>query len=323
MKKQLITTFINTALFYTNPAAALTQVQLDNLASKLSAERSARVSSSTAGYAQLIGFISDASVSGYVLDVKNSQGSGIDIIKLPLDQEIASWDNIKLSLRGSFNYASIDTKNILDGFSGDTIKPSSEAYSGMVGLLFAIPLNENWTLKPVLDAGVGRIENTIAYQGSDALQAQKLVESLVINWSTNTVLMNTGLGLDYRYTFKDFRLDLKGNYNHTLISSFSESNSFAGFTEQTDLLHFAADLSTPLGVDILTYPLSGVLHTDHTVFLGNHSNALGFSHLNAFGYRFETDFSKDGWYVSTGALGFNYLTGDNVEGYELVFNVGF
>ncbi|WP_300010729.1 hypothetical protein [Methylovulum sp.] len=71
------------------------------------------------------------------------------------------------------------------------------------------------------------------------------------------------------------------------------------------------------------YPLMGVFHTDHTAFLGKNSNALGFSNLNALGYRVETDFSKDKWRVSSAALGFNYLTGDNVEGYEVVFNLGF
>jgi len=79
-------------------------------------------------------------VSGYVLGVDNSQGSDINIVKLPLAHELATFDDIKMSIRGGFNYASVDSKNILEGISADTVKPTSEAYSGLVGLLFAVPL---------------------------------------------------------------------------------------------------------------------------------------------------------------------------------------
>ena len=308
---------------FTAPALALTEAQLDSLQASLSADKNQRSASATAGYAQLIGFISDASVSGYVLDVDNSLGSNINIVKLPLDHELAVFDKMKLSIRGGFNYASVDSKNILAGISSDTAKPESEAYSGMVGLMLAVPLSEHWTLKPVVDAGVGRIENTIVFKGADATQAKPLIQSLVTNWSANMVLVSTGLGLDYTNVFGDFTLNFKANYNHTLISSFAEENKFAGFTEHTDLLHFGVDLVRPFEMGLFGYPLSGVIHTDHTVFLGENSNALGFSNLNAFGYRLETDFSKAQWKVSNAALGFNYLVGDNVEGYEIVFNVGF
>ncbi len=323
MEKRLALMLITGALVYSSHACALTPAQMDALQAKLSANSKGRSDGATAGYAQLIGFISDASVSGYVLDVNNSQGSSINIVKLPLEHELAVFDKMKMSVRGGFNYASVDSKNILAGLSSDTVKPTSEAYSGLVGLLFAVPLAEHWTLKPVVDVGIGRIDNSIAFQGADAIQAKPLVESLVINWSSNMVLVSTGLGLDYTRAFGNFKLDVKANYNHTLISSFSESGNFNGFSEQTDLLHFAVDLARPWGIGLLGYPLTGVLHTDHTVFLGKNSNALGFSNLNAFGYRVEADFSKARWKVSSAALGFNYLTGDNVEGYEVVFNVGF
>ncbi len=323
MKKRIVPALITVSLIYSNCAYALTQAQIDALQSQLSATSKERAAGATAGYAQLIGFISDASVSGYVLDVDNNQGSDINIVKLPLDHELATFDDIKMSIRGGFNYASVDSKNILEGISADTVNPTSEAYSGLVGLLFAVPLSEHWTLKPALDVGIGRIENSISFNGADALQVKPLVDSLVVNWSTNMVLVNAGLGLGYAYAFDKYKLDVKGNYNHTVISSFSESGTFGGFTEQTDLLHFAVDLARPWGVSLLGYPLTGVIHTDHTAFLGKNSNALGFSNLNAFGYRVESDFSKDNWKVSSAALGFNYLTGDHVEGYEIVFNVGF
>jgi len=323
MKIRFTFILITSTWVYSGHALTLTQAQMDGLQAELSANSEQRANAATAGYAQLIGFISDASVSGYVLDVNNSQGSKINIVKLPLDHELAVFDKMKLSIRGGFNYASVDSKNILEGISSDTVKPASEAYSGLVGLLLAVPLAEHWTLKPAIDVGVGRIENTIAFKGADAIQAKPLVDSLVVNWSSNMVLVSTGLGLDYTHAFENYRLDVKANYNHTLISSFSESGNFNGFSAQTDLLHFGVDLSRPWAMGLLGYPLTGVLHSDHTVFLGENSSALGFSNLSAFGYRLETDFSKENWYVSSAALGFNYLTGDKVEGYEVVFNLGF
>lgn len=308
---------------FSNPVSALTGDQIADLEAELSANQQARKDGATAGYAQLIGFISDASVSGYVLNVDNDLGSDINIVKLPFAKKIMSFNGTDMLIRGGFNYASVDSKNLLQGLSSDQVLPQSEAYSGLVGLLFDIPLSERWKLKPALDVGIGRIENSIFFAGADAQQVKDLVNSQLINWSTNTVLVNLGLGLDYTRMIGINQLVAKANYDHTIITSFNESGDFAGFTEQTDLLNFSFDLATPWGVDLFGYPLTGILHESNTVFLGKNSNALGFNNLNALGYRVETDLSKEGWKVESVSLGFNYLIGANVDGYEIVFNVDF
>lgn len=58
---------------------ALIPSQIDRLETELGDSANERSASATAGYAQLIGFISDAAVSGYVLDIENSLGSEINI----------------------------------------------------------------------------------------------------------------------------------------------------------------------------------------------------------------------------------------------------
>jgi len=302
---------------------ALTPAQIEDLRTQLLEDKNVRRTGVTAGYAQLIGFISDYMVPGYVLDVKNKLGSAINIVKFPLNFEVADFGSTKMLVRGGFNYASIDSKNILEGFSSDKITPSSEAYSGLLGVQFAMPLAEGWTLKPALDAGIGRIENDIEFQGVEALQVQPLVKSLVINWSTNVVLANIGLGTDYTYSFKGLQFDAKANYDHTIISSFSESGIFAGFKTQTNLLHFSMDLTHPWNQTLFAYPLFGIIHTHNTTFLGKNSNALGFSKLNGIGYHIKTKLSKRDILPQALTLGFNYLFGDHVEGYEMVFKVDF
>jgi len=323
MKKSIAGLVLMGFLAYSNQVSALTDQQVSDLEAKLSANRQARKDGATAGYAQLIGFISDASVSGYILGVDNNLGSNINIAKLPLEKEIFSFEGADMLIRGGFNYASVDAKNILEGMSSDQILPESEAYSVLVGLLFNLPLSELWTLRPALDVGVGRIENRIIFEGADAGQVKDLVNSQLINWSTNTVLVNLGLGLDYKRMIDIHKLTAKSNYDHTIITSFNESGDFSGFTEQIDLLNFSFDLATPWGVDLFGYPLTGIVHESNTVFLGDNRNALGFNNLNALGYRVDTDLTKEGWKIESVSLGFNYLVGANVEGYEIVFNVDF
>ncbi|MDO9105169.1 MAG: hypothetical protein Q7U57_09440 [Methylovulum sp.] len=323
MQKNILKILLLPVFAWSGTVLALSQSELAGLANRLAADQTLRSDNVTAGYAQLIGFISDASTSGYVLNVDNRLGSQFDIVKLPLATEIAEFDDTKLLLRGGFNYAKVDSRNLLAGISQDEVKPQSEAYSGLVGLMLALPLSKQWTLKPAIDVGIGRINNSIGFRGADALQAKQLIENLVVNWSTDVALANIGLGVEHRVELGRFTLTSTGVYNHSIISSFSEPKNLQGFTKQTDLLHFAADLSSPLGLHPFAVPLTGVFHVDSTVFLGENSDALGFSNLAAFGYRVEADLSKKNRYITQTSIGGNYLYGDNVEGYEIVFDVDF
>lgn len=323
MKQHLFKILLLPVYIWSGSVLALSQAELANLENQLAADQPSRNANVTAGYAQLIGFISDASTSGYALNVDNRLGSKFDIVKVPLETEIAEFHDMKLLLRGGFNYASVDSRNLLEGISKDVVKPQSEAYSGLVGLMLEYPFAKHWTLKPAVDVGIGRIENSISFRGADALQARQLIQNLVVNWSTDVVLGNIGLGLQHRAELGNFTLTTSGVYNHSIISSFAEPSNLQGFTKHTDLLHFAADLASPLGLSPFAIPLTGVFHTDSTVFLGENSSALGFSNLVALGYRIEADLSKKNRYISQTAIGGNYLVGDNVEGYEIVFDVDF
>lgn len=304
-------------------ATDLTQAQIQALQKKLIDSRSERSASATAGYSQLIGFVSDPELSGFTLNVGQAGGSRLELFKLPFRHELSSAGKGKWFVRGAVNHASIHSENLLKGLSPDVIEPRSSAFSALVGVLRSLPLTETWSFSSALDAGVARIQNEVRYQGANALQAKPFVENLLIDWSTDAALLSGALGLDYRKKRGSLDLAFKTAWIHTWISSFHESGAFKGFNDQTDLLHVRADFEKPLRQRLSGLPLSGLVHLGTTTFLGSNRHALGFSHLNSMGFAVKADARQRGWRVQSLTLGLNYLVGDGVDGYEIVFGYQF
>ena len=69
--------------------------------------------------------------------------------------------------------------------------------------------------------------------------------------------------------------------------------------------------------------LKPVLHLDYTTFIGPDRDLAGFSYLSGIGLSIKADVSKKDWYVESLQFGAKYLTGDNVQGWSLIFGYRF
>ena len=70
-----------------------------------------------AGYAQLIGFVSDPDISGITLEDEND--GTLDIFKLPLQHRVQDREDWSLFVRGGFSYATLSEDEVLRGFPSD------------------------------------------------------------------------------------------------------------------------------------------------------------------------------------------------------------
>ena len=317
-----LTFAISSGCLLAGPASALTQQEIDEIRDSIAATE--RQQSSGAGYAQLLGFITDPEVSAITLDVDKETDSTLDIYKLPLQLKLGEHHGWTLLVRGGLNYASYDADDSLEFRpSSDNIDIEFSAYSGSLGLVAKKSLNADWTFAAALDAGLARFENEADYKGGSEVVAPFL-DDLLLNWTTNASLFSGVIGLDYRHAFNDLEVKGQIHYIHSYVSSFGESGDFVGFTEHTDTLHVDVDIIHPWGMALDGYPLAGVVHLGNTTFLGDNREALGFSTLWSMGYALQFDVSKRSWNVQSVKLGFNYLVGDKgVDGYEIVLGYRF
>jgi hypothetical protein len=119
-------------------------------------------------------------------------------------------------------------------------------------------------------------------------------------------------------------LDLQAFYTHSYVSSFSDSNDYIGFTIHTDTIDMIADFIHPFNSKIMGYPLSGIIHTGYTVFLGDNRDALGFSNYAELGYSIRFDISREELPLISFNIGAKGIRGDNgVTGWSVILGYNF
>ncbi|MET0065317.1 MAG: hypothetical protein ABW076_03135 [Candidatus Thiodiazotropha sp.] len=285
---------------------------------------SERGSETVAGYAQLVGFVTDPDVSGITLFGDEAPKNRFDIFKLPvklMNGTIDAWDFL---LRGGFNYATFESENILVGLpSSDNMDTKYTAYSGAAGLVLKRPVSQYWIFASAIDIGMSRFENDSKYRGEVEALAP-FVDNLLFNWTTNASLASLIVGMEYQHDFGNLDLASSAHYIHSYIASFGESGDFVGFRAHTDTFHLSADLRHSLGVIAEGFPLDGIVHLGNSTFLGGNRDALGFDSLWSVGYGLEVALQATERDSKSLKLGLNYLKGDNhYHGYEIVFGYRF
>lgn len=292
------------------------QVDLEDLRDQLRNDVSA--SDIGAGYAQMLNFFMDPSISASRLETDDD--INYDVFKAPLQLEIpledTSW---QLLARGTLSHASADTS--LNLLNDESINSSWKAVSGQLGLGLLVPAGEHLSWVMAGQYGVSRMENTADYNGvlSEALIAP-IVDGILFNWDTNARVVSVTGGLDYRRRLAD-RYDLQAvaRYTFSHIASYSESRDLPPFEADTGTLAVKADLKHSLGASVHELPLFGVVHLGATAFTGSTRGALGFSHFYELGYAVGLDVSARNRLFHDFTLGAQMNVGSDIEGVSLVF----
>lgn len=320
LKNSSIFPLASLCLLTPTPANAFTDEEIE-VARDLVAQQ-ARGTQTGAGYAQLIGFVSDPDISGITL--KDENEGTLDIFKLPLQHRVQDREDWSLFVRGGFSYATLAEDEILQGFPSDNnIDTKWKSYSATAGLMGKWKLAPQWRFIGAVDFGLARLENDTSYRGIADVLAP-IFDDLLFNWKTNATLVSGMLGLDYHLEWSSVAMNAKAHYLHAYIDSFDESGDFAGFTEHADTLHFDVDVKHPLGVELNRYPLNGIALVGNTTFVGDNRDALGFTTMWSFGYAVQADISRNEWPVQSVRLGASYLKGDKgVDGYQIILGYRF
>ena len=298
------------------PLPAAAQTTLDGLRDQLKNEL--RNSNIGAGYAQMLNFFVDPSISASRLE--SDDGTEYNVFKMPLQYEFPATDGgWQLAIRGTLSHANAENDFSLLG--DEIIEGTWEADSALIGLGVLVPAGESFTWFLGGQIGISRLENEADYRGelSSAIVAP-VVDGILFNWDTNARIASVTAGLDYRARFAE-RYDLKLNtrYTHSHIASYSESRDLQSFSEDTGTFSASADLDHPYNASLWNLPLFGVARVGATAFAGPARDALGFTHFYSIGYSVGVDTTERSRYFNGFTLGAQYNVGSDVDGVSVVF----
>lgn len=277
-----------------------------------------RQSSIGAGYAQMLNFFVDPSISASRLDADD--GTQYDVFKLPLQYEIpANDDNWLLAVRGTLSHASAE--NTFSLIEGETIDGTWDATSAQLGVGLIIPAGERLSWLVAGQFGVSRLENEADYNGERSRETlPALLDGVLFNWDTNATIAGLTAGLDYkRRLASQYDLDIAARYTYSRIASYSESQELSSFSEDTGVLSVTADLDHPWNVNMGELSMFGTLHLGATTFTGPNRKALGFSHFYMAGYSVGLNVAETNRYFEAFSVGAHANFGSDVDGYSLRF----
>lgn len=272
----------------------------------------------SAGYAQLLNLAATPDISSAYYKVSDDGAPTLNILRIPYESKWFSLSNSSdLYWRVSAGYLTYKAGLPIDldaTRSGD-IAYKSSAFSGTGGIVSRTRLGGGFTIEPALDFGVARMLNDSSYSGALVPYGPKL-DGTVANWHTDAWLVTPNLGLDWTHESDERRISVSGHIAWSWISSFSESADFARFHEKAGAYSIHAELSQPIGLNLLGRPLNWVARGGYGGFYGGNRDALGFTSVADVGLGLETPLQKDNPQSRriTGSVG--YLFGPGIWGWS-------
>lgn len=130
--------------------------------------------------------------------------------------------------------------------------------------------------------------------------------------------------LDYCRIIDRVDVRLRGRYTFAHNRTIDSSDAGLEGEVNSQTANLGADLRVPTGVDLFRQPLKILAVFGSTSFLGENRDALGFSHFFEFGGGLELDVSQThGQPFRALRVRLSRIFGDNVEGFQIGFGVGF
>lgn len=281
------------------------------------------------GYGALMNFSAEPMLSSATYQIGQEDGEDpvIYLHKIPLRYEFAFKNgHIQTAfIEANFGYLNLEQDFKLSDSASETIITSNwKAYSAMVGAGVKIPLGMGFSFIPILHGGIAHLKNDATYYGELAnIYYKPVYKGLAFDWSTNAILLSGTTALGYENRWKEFQFNLKLSYSFNYIDTYDESSDYQKFSTSINVTSAKVDITHPLGISFLNYPLSGVVHAGNSTFVGPNRDALDFSSFNEFGFSLKSDISSKNWLIKSVSFGAMGISGDNVRGWSLLFDYDF
>jgi hypothetical protein len=259
----------------------------------------------------------DVAAANYT--IHNNDGSDVEIAIGRLPYHIDLFKNKQSYLQFELVVAYQHTEEVVKIFPepDENIDARWDTYGAGLGLLYERKLTQNLRFTPSLRLGVASMENNATYNGTLTNLFKDTLDGTILNWKTNTSIINLGLGLSYNWELLDRASSIKMNAYHVLVDSFSESNAAVEFSESANMLTVKADMIFPTNITLHGERLDIAFLLGANNFYGANRDTLGYStsYQAGFGAEFPLKWQqKKHGYLR---LGGQFLWANNMDGWML------
>ncbi len=267
--------------------------------------------------------VPDISTARYNIDSDEGDDPRLNVTRIPLrhvfKSDLRDWSPF---IEVGLAYQTI--KADFEILEGETISADWKASGGSLSTGVEFPITENFSLIPVLDIGLVRLENEANYQGELVTSVVKPVyEGLLFDWDADAWLIGASLGFDYNHDFRKADVTVHGSITHNYIDTYDSSSDLIDFDSHDTTLAIKLDSVHPTNLSVGAFPLALVTHVGGTTFLGDNRDALGFDYFFEFGLAIEMDISQKQWHLNKFRLGANAIYGEDVTGWGLLLGYRF
>ena len=275
-----------------------------------------------AGEAFLTNMIADPSVESATYHVDALNSPTIRASKIPIRHyyDLADHDWTLIS-HVNMGYMNVH-QSAIDTPWGGSFKPSWEGASVTFGAGIEVPLSERWTLVPSLDLGLARFRNKTKFYGklNNDILRPAFDNNAITNWKSQAGIVSGALAMDYQRQFDSYHINSRLLYALSTVKTFRESSQLRSFDEQIDSAAVRINIKKSLGINLLNYPVSGIIHVGGNSFVGGDRHALGFNEYGELGASLAFDISAHQWDLSSFSVGIKGLYGQNVRGWSILMD---
>jgi hypothetical protein len=194
------------------------------------------------------------------------------------------------------------------------------------GLSFAAgvqrALGDGFDLLATANAGYGRLENVVAYEGPLQPELKQALDGAVFGWQLDALIYGAGIGASYSRNVGASNIELRTGLNHHRIESREASSSQVEFSSHVSTLDLDLKTVTPTAAKIGRYPVAAVGILGYTAFLGQERDSLGFSTFFEAGMAADIDLSSRNWRLKKLRVGVTAIFGADVSGWGLIIGPG-
>lgn len=232
----------------------------------------------------------DFAATRYKID--NSDGSQVDIniLRLPAHFELTTNSLSKLQLEVAAAYQRSQQKVQTFTTPSEYIDARWDNAGIEIGLLYERKLSQQFRFTPSLRLGATHLSNTASYHGAITNSIKDAFEGTLLNWNTDSAMLNLGLGASYHWKIMNRDSRIGANFYHFMIDSFHESNPAIRFREHANLLSIDADMIFPSHEALAGKRVDFIVLLGNNIFTGANRDTLGYTHSYRTGVGAELPF---------------------------------
>lgn len=227
-------------------------------------------------FLNLMALSSDFAATKYRIENDSDNSDvNVNIYRLPTTFKLSKNDSYTLNLELAIAYQHTSQKIKTFSLPAEYIDSNWNTQGLTLGLIYQYKLNRHYYLLPSIRFGAANMENIADYHGELTQFYKPILDGDLLNWKSNSKIINAGFGLNYLWSISDRINTFSATLHHFRVSSYNESNSAVSFRESANLLNIKTDIITPTDMSLDDRRIDLIFLLGSNYFFGDNRRTLG------------------------------------------------